>query len=320
MKQNHPQVEISNARICAAIYLPDVQRGFYRGTRFDWSGVIGRLEYDGHNYYGPWFDRCDPSVHDFTYRDGQIVAGPCSAITGPVEEFTSGSKALGYDEAVRGGTFLKIGVGALRKPDEADYDEYRLYDLADPGKWTVRPEAAGVEFVQQVSTSGGFAYEYRKVVRLAEEKAEIVLEHSLTNTGRRAIESSVYNHNFLVLDGQAPGPDFRIAVPFEMHTDEPPQRDLAEIRSREIVYLKRLEAEECAYTTVNGFAYTPRDYDIRVENRRSKAGMRITGDRPLERLSLWSIRSVLSMEPFIAIVVAPGNVFRWNLTYNLYTL
>src|SRR5262245_8293430 len=42
-----PQAEISNGVLKAQFYLPDAQKGFYRGTRFDWSGVIGSLEFKG---------------------------------------------------------------------------------------------------------------------------------------------------------------------------------------------------------------------------------------------------------------------------------
>ncbi|MGC2656331.1 MAG: hypothetical protein WA324_00025, partial [Bryobacteraceae bacterium] len=50
-----PKAEISNSEIQAKIYLPDAARGYYRGTRFDWSGVLYTLQYKNHNYYGPWF-------------------------------------------------------------------------------------------------------------------------------------------------------------------------------------------------------------------------------------------------------------------------
>ncbi len=46
-----PEAEIANGPIRVRLYLPDATTGFYRGTRFDWSGVIGGLEYAGHNYY-----------------------------------------------------------------------------------------------------------------------------------------------------------------------------------------------------------------------------------------------------------------------------
>ena len=40
-----PEAQISNGQIRAKLYLPDARRGFYRSTRFDWSGVIASLEY-----------------------------------------------------------------------------------------------------------------------------------------------------------------------------------------------------------------------------------------------------------------------------------
>ena len=100
----------------------------------------------GHSYYGPWFTQTDPTVSDFVYRGAEIVAGPCSAITGPVEEFT----VLGYDEAKPGGTFLKIGVGILRKPDDAHYTAYHLYEIVNGGKWSVKKSKDAVEFTQEL--------------------------------------------------------------------------------------------------------------------------------------------------------------------------
>ena len=102
-----PHVEISNSRIQAQINLPDAQSGYYRGTRFDWSGVVASLKWNGHEYFGQWFERYDPQIHD--------------AITGPVEEFLTGEAGLGYDEAKPGEPFVRIGVGAVRKPDEPAY-------------------------------------------------------------------------------------------------------------------------------------------------------------------------------------------------------
>ncbi len=66
---------ITNGQIQAKIYLPEAKHGFYRGTRFDWSGVVYSLRFDGHEYYGPWFTKTDPSVHDFVYGGSEIIAG-----------------------------------------------------------------------------------------------------------------------------------------------------------------------------------------------------------------------------------------------------
>ncbi len=319
--QMAPEVEITNGPLRAKIYLPDPQRGYYRGTRFDWSGVINSLEYGGHDYYGPWYTKTDPNVIDFVFDGADIVAGPCSAIMGPVEEFSSEGKALGYDEAKAGGTFIKIGVGVLRKPDEGSYNPYRLYQIVDPGKWVVRPEKDSIEFIQELKDpDAGYAYVYTKSIRLAKGKPEMVLRHSLRNTGRRAIDTSVYDHNFLVLDKQPIGPDFTITVPFEIKTEHPPDKRLAEIRGKRFAFLKTLEEKETVAASFSGFGSSAADYNITIENSKVGAGMKITGDRPLSEEHLWSIRSVVAMEPYIHMVVEPGKQFTWTYTYSYYTL
>jgi hypothetical protein len=310
-----PQAEISNGKIQAKIYLPDANRGFYRGTRFDWSGVLYSLQFQGHNYYGPWFQRTNPDVHDFIYEGADIVAGPCSAITGPVDEFAP----LGWDEATPGANFIKIGIGALRKPDNGKYDHYKLYAVADPGKWTIQTHPDSVDFIQELSAAG-YDYIYRKTVRLSPGKPEMVLEHSLKNRGTRAIRTDVYNHNFLVLDNQPPGPGVTISVPFQIQSTHPPDKKLAEIRGNKIVYLSTLKDHNVAATPIEGFGSSPSDHVIRIEDTRVRAGIKIEADRPLLRESLWSIRTVLAVEPFIEIVVEPGAEFTWKSAYEYYPL
>lgn len=313
-----PQTEITNSVVRARVYLPDAKTGFYRGTRFDWSGVISDLQYEGHNYYPKWFQRTDPTVHDFIYDGADIVAGPCTAVTGPTEEFV---KTLGYEEAKKGGTFIKIGVGVLRRPDDTPYDNYRLYEIVDGGKWTVRPSSDSVEFRQELTEStSGYAYDYRKTVALAKDQPRLTLDHTFRNTGKRAITATVYNHNFLYLDEQPPGPGVTITLPFAIHADPAPDPKLAEVRGREIRFLKTFTGEEGIYMGIHGFGGDAKDYDIRIENRTVGAGLRITADRPLSRAALWTIRAPLSFEPFIDFSVEPGAEFTWRIVYDHFTV
>src|SRR5947209_19353350 len=91
----YPHVVLKNDKIKLTLYLPDSEKGFSRGTRFDHGGVFGRIEFAGHTLFGPWKSTHDPANHD--------------DIIGPVEEF--GNEApLGYADAKPGQTFLKIGV------------------------------------------------------------------------------------------------------------------------------------------------------------------------------------------------------------------
>jgi hypothetical protein len=50
------------------------------------------------------------------------------------------------------------------------------------------------------------------------------------------------------------------------------------------------------------------------------AGLHITGDRPLARVVLWSIRTVLSLEPYVAMTIEPGQEFTWQYTYTFYVI
>ena len=165
-----PSAEIKNGKISAKIYLPEAKRGFYQGTRFDWSGVLYSLQFQGHDYYGPWFNKTDPTVHDFIYSGPDIIAGPCSAITGPVNEFGP----VGFDDAKPGRHFIKIGIGALRRPEGAGYDNYHLYEIADGGQWTITKKTTSVEFTQTLADSS-YGYVYRKTVSLAEDKPVMVI-------------------------------------------------------------------------------------------------------------------------------------------------
>jgi hypothetical protein len=315
-----PLAEITNGELRVKLYLPDARQGYYRGARFDWSGVIAALEYKGHNYYGPWYNRIDPSVHDFQYEGAEIVASTCSGITGPVEEFDTNHSALGFDEAKVGGTFIKIGIGVLRK-DSGEYDYVRQYEIVDPGKWSVKTHHDSVEFTQELTDPAtGYGYIYHKTVRLIAGKPEMVLEHSLKNTGRLAIHTSVYNHNFLVLDHQPPGPDFSLTLPFQIHSPQPPNKELAEIQGNQVVYLRALANQDVVSTPMLGFSDSPKDNEIRIENRRVGAGMLIRGNRPLSHLNLWSIRTVLAVEPFVAMTIEPGGEFTWEVSYQYYTL
>jgi hypothetical protein len=300
-----PQAEISNGAIRAKLYLPDAEQGYYRATRFDWSGQISSLEFQGHNYFGKWFDRYDPKGND--------------SIMGPVEEFLSNGMGLGYADAKAGESFVKIGVGAIRKPEERSFQQFKTYEIADPGKWTIDKFADRVEFTQEVKDTLGYAYIYKKTVRLTKDKPQLVLEHSLKNTGSKIIESSVYEHNFYMIDGKPSGPDFTVKVPFAVRAVAD-LRGLAEIRGSQLTYLKELQRGQTVHSALEGYGKTAKDYDIRVENTATRAGVRQTSDRPIAKLDFWSIRSTICPEAYIDMRIEPGKTFTWSINYDFYTL
>ena len=71
---------------------------------------------------------------------------------------------------------------------------------------------------------------------------------------------------------------------------------------------------------IKGFSGSPKDYDVRVENTKAGIGFHVTGDRPLSSIFLWSIRSVVSMEPVHRYVHRAGGEFSWKYSYEYFTV
>jgi hypothetical protein len=300
-----PQASISNGVIDMKLYLPDAENGYYQGTRFDWSGQVASLRYKGHDYFGQWNEKVDPKLHD--------------SIMGPVEEFRTNDAGLGFDEAKAGGTFVRIGVGVVRRPDDSAYQMFKTYDIVDGGKWNVDKGSDWISFTHTLTGPNGYAYVYRKTMRLQKGKPVLVIDHALRNTGEKVIETAQYNHNFFVMDQQPTGPDSSVRFRFQPRATRD-LKGMAEVNGSELVYKKELEKGESVFTELQGYGKFARDYDLRLENRKAGTGVRITGSEPIGKFVYWSIRSTFCPEPYINLRVEPGSEKTWKYTYEFYTL
>jgi hypothetical protein len=296
-----PQAQISNGIISADLYLPDAENGYYRGARFDWSGVIPKLEYQGHSYFGQWFEKYSPTLHD--------------AIMGPVEDFSP----VGYDDAKVGENFLKIGIGMVAKPQEPKYFFANPYQISNHGSWKTKKKSDRVQFTHKLNDKD-YGYEYTKLVYLEKGKPQMVLSHTLKNTGNRVIETNVYNHNFLVMDKEPVGIGYVIKVPFNISGEEQGTGNFGKIQDNQISYSKDLSPNQhLQYLSLGGYGSTAADYDIRVENQKTGAAVRITCDQPLSRLAFWSTSVTVCPEPYIHIKVNPGEEIGWKIFYEFYS-
>lgn len=298
-KAQYPSAEIRNNELRVKVYLPDSENGFYRGTRFDWSGVISSLQYKGHEYFGEWYSSHDPLRHD--------------AITGPVEAFDP----IDYDKVSKGESFLKIGVGTLKKLNNRPYRFNSLFEIQNGGNWKVKQKKDRIIFIHTLNDRG-YAYVYKKTVRLTKNQPELIIEHTLKNTGPKPINTRVFNHNFFVIDKQNTGPDFSVSLPFKIQ-NKPAGKGLMDFKENKMNYLKELKKGESTMEYPTGFSGDRvKDYDFRIENKKTGAGVRITSDRPLAHFMYWSVPTTLSPEPFTKIDALPGKSFSWKVTYNFY--
>jgi hypothetical protein len=296
--KNPPGVEITNGLIRAHLYLPDADDGYYRATRFDWSGIINDLEVNGHHYYGQWYEKYSPTIND--------------AIMGPVEAFDP----IGYDEIKPGANFVKIGVGLVSKPNDLPYNFATYYPIVDGGQWNTKVKKDQVQF-EQILKGSEYAYDYSKTVKLVKNKPIMVLSHTLKNTGTKTIETSVFDHNFLVMDNQTTGPGFVVTFPLKPAEQlNARMQEYAKLQDNQLIFLKDLDRKNVSFKDLtNGDGA---DYNLKVENHHTGAGVKITADRRISKLVFWSASKTVCPEPYINIKVEPGKTFTWNITYEYY--
>lgn len=297
INSNNPQAKISNGIVTANLYLPDVDKGYYRGQRFDWAGQINALEYKGHSFFGLWFEKYDPNLHD--------------AIMGPVEAFDP----IGYEDAPVGGRFVKIGVGALEKPEEKNYFFATPYKMLNHGKWEVKKASDKIKFTHVLNDTS-FSYVYTKTVQLTKGKPELVLYHTLKNTGKKTIETNVMNHNFFVIDSQITSSDFVVDLPFEASVEQSKDVKAATIDGKQILLEDGDPAGKDFYLgPITGYSDTDQDYDITVSNKKTGASVNIKSDKPFAKLAFWATVKTVCPEPFIHVKAEPGKEVTWKIVY-----
>jgi len=293
-----PQVALGTKLLKATAYLPDAEKGFYRGTRFDWSGMIAQVEYQGHTFFGELKAPHDPLIHDHT-------VGPC-------EEFGQ-RNPLGYAEAAGGETFIKIGIGLLRKPpNEKQYSFARAYEIVRPGAWNVETAKDRIRFRQTLGDPRGWGYEYEKEVVLLDHPPAMKITHTFKNTGTKRIETDHYNHSMYILDGEPIGKNYRLLFPFTP-TGEIRNPEQARLDDKSLVFLEDA-VKRPFYMELKGYGDTARDNCVIVENTRSGVQLKMTVDQPLSTCRVYAENTSVCPEPFVAVRVAPGESFTWTTT------
>ncbi len=300
---DHPHATIRNGDLSATLFLPDTHTGFYRSSRFDWSGVIACAEFHGHTLWGEWFRHYDPLLND--------------SITGPVEEFRSDEGALGYSAAAApDGLFVKLGVGVLRRDIPGPYQFGHFYPIVDAGHWTTHVHRDSVTSRQQLNSPTGVRYTYTKTVSL--EGSTVVLTHTLRNRGAAPITTDVYNHDFFMLDRKPTGPGMEIAFPFTPAASQPLEPN-AGIEAQRIVYRKAIAPGETVASYLTGYTSQPADNHITVTDTTTGFGVEETGSLPLSKLYLWSIPTTICPEAYVHLEVAPAKTISWTTRFRLFT-
>ena len=326
---------------------PRVAEPYYRGTRFDRTGIILDLESGGHRYVQPWQRRYDPYSHDavsgpaeefFLEKIGQSgETGPADGVTQP--QRSEDGRSLGRS-LLAGDGFVKIGVGLLRREDRP-YDRFHLYEILDPGRLTVSLETGGAGPTFGVTqpqrsengrsrsrslpagpepTSATFHhildgyYDYVKTVEIPVEGC-LRLTHALTNAGPNPLDGHVYCHNFFLLDGAPTGRATRFTFPWRPIGDWRAPYDSVRLSDDGIVFDRDLRPEETVFMGNLRLPTATEGYRFKLQNLDNCFAVEAACDRPMEYAVFWSNADVSCLEPYIPFHIAPGQTFRWTLDY-----
>ncbi|CAN5229433.1 hypothetical protein BH11PLA2_BH11PLA2_21490 [soil metagenome] len=300
-KTNYPKAELRNAHVRMTVYLPDATKGFYHGTRFDWSGVIADVKFNNNTLFGPWKDTHDPASHD--------------DITGPAEEFRT---PLGYDTAKVGETFLKLGVGTLIKPEEKAYRFAHKYAIKHAGQWEVAQSDDEITFKQGMLTDTGYGYKYVKTVKLLDNLSGFLIKHELNNVGTKVIVTDWYNHNFFNVNADPVGPNYTLQFPFEPKTINPVERfeEVLSFNNSAYHFTKPLDSGTI-FAEIGGFKADVEHHALSLHHTPSRVNLLVQGDVPMSKLLLWGIKGAICPEPYVDINLKPGDTKTWAITYTI---
>lgn len=296
---DYPKLRLDNSVISLSVYLPDADKGYYRSTRFDWSGLIERVDYGKHSFYSPLYTSHDPLLHD--------------SVGGPAEEFGM-YNPMGFADAKPGEGFVKIGVGILRKGEDPKYQFNGNYEFIRPGTWQVDHGEDWVEFTQELEDGTGWGYRYQKRIQLGEGQPYFTLSHTLENTGRKTIDVDNYNHNFTLIDGTLYGPDYDIEFPFSA-PESTKIFGRADYEGNRITLEQPLKGKDLWHIVHNQPG--PAMYNqATVRNNKTGAAVSFQGDAEISHFIFWAVERAACPEPFIKIHLEPGETKSWSTVYS----
>ena len=280
----------------------------YRGTRFDHSGMIQKIQVGDHQLCERWHTGpSNPDAND--------------DVTGPCEEFGN-AKPLGYLPSRPGATFIKIGVGVLRQPEETEYRFSNAYEFVRRGEWTTENDSSSITYRQRLqdeSAGNKIGYEYQKSIRLTDSGFRI--EHQLKNVGADSWTTDHYNHNFFLIDSDKVGPNYEVQFPFSI---SPVRRqesfnEIVNVVDKTIRF-KELVGTRSFFAELSGHSNKVSDHQFQLKHIPSGVTIECKGSSPLSKMNFWGMGSTICPEPYSQINLAPNEQYEWVLDYVITTV
>jgi hypothetical protein len=312
-------ISLASKRLAVEIAQPGT---VYRRTRFDWTGFITQITLDGRHAF------CVPEDYDPAKGTGGI--GLCA-------EFGI-EKAIGYADAQPGEAFPKLGIGLLKRPEEANYRFFVPHEISELFQVEIETMSNQTRFVVEPLDCPGYAARLTKTVSVNENW--LTIAYHLENRGIKPIHTHEYCHNFTAVDNQPVGPDYCLRFPYPviLRPNYESFRGFLPPLLRRItpgfilqMLVKRMVKTSVLTVSENeiGWKATPvgaffchplgffKTDKAQWELTHAPSGVRVReyDDFSPARIALWGTRHVVSPEVYIDIDLEAGQSQTWTRRY-----
>ncbi len=273
----------------------------YKGARFDWTGKITSVKFQDMELAG---------VENPETENEQYLG------KGFYNEFGI-DDALGFEEAVIGGWFHKIGVGLLKKEDNT-YHISKRYTV-QPATFKITKKANTVLLQCTSDIINGYGYVLEKEIQLND--SGFTIRYHLKNTGEKDIITDEYVHNFTAINKEPIGSNYILKFPFQLQ----PARFEETVNPEQKVIIGATDLKFKAgpnvpffFSNLSGDEIVDAQWELR--NLKSKIGMSETGRFKTNKVNIWGAPHVICPELFFKIALKPGESTKWSRHYEVYNL
>ncbi len=281
--------------------LIDLPNENYNFSRFDWTGKIVKVKFKNILISGN--ERTDV-IKENNFGKGFY------------NEFGI-DNALGFDEAKSGEWFHKIGIGLLKKEGD-EYLFHKKYEMR-PAKFNSILESNRVLITCRSEHINGYSYVLKKEVILFKNKFKV--KYNIENTGQKVIITNEYNHNFISVNKDVIGGDYKLKFPFQLKPERfkeyvNPEHKV-DIGQHEIKF-NSTPNEPFFFSNLSGNETIDAAWEL--INIPKKIIIRETGNFQTNKVNLWGCKHIISPELFVNIYIKPGQSYEWNRIYSVTNL
>ena len=270
----------------------------YNFSRFDWTGNIVSVKFKNIQL---------ASTESITYEN-EMQNGK-----GFYNEFGIDT-ALGFNEAVIGDWFHKIGVGLLKKDNE-EYIFNRNYEIK-PADFEIKYTSNTILIICKSEFNNGYSYVLKKEIKL--EKHGFTINYDLENTGEKEIITDEYVHNFIAINKEIIGRNYVLKFPFKLM----PAFFLETVNPEKKVTIGQTDVtfndspkEQFFFSNLTGYKNVKPQWELK--NLESKISISETGSFHTNKVNLWGWKHVISPELFIDVSIKPGQNANWTRDYKI---